>query len=204
MLTAVPMGGGAVHGSVRLWLRLEGLMALLLAIYLYAHEGGSWLAFAVLFFAPDVSFAGYIAGPRIGAALYNVAHSYVGPLLLAATLLSAGTGLTLALVWGAHIGFDRALGYGLKYSLRLAIPPRANRTTCLRSPRPAGHRMNPGSVACRDRSCRRDIRVLVESVKQASVPLRNLCSELLRCAFVWRLRHHPSSTHCSSSPRCLR
>jgi hypothetical protein len=115
MLTTVPTAGGAVHSSVRLWLRLEGMMALLLATYLYAHEGGSWLAFAVLFFAPDVSFAGYIAGPRIGAALYNMAHSYVGPLLLAATLLNVGTGLPLALVWGAHIGFDRALGYGLKY-----------------------------------------------------------------------------------------
>jgi hypothetical protein len=84
-------------------------MVLLVATFLYAHEGGSRLAFAVLFFAPDGSFAGYIAGPRVGAALYNVAHSYAGPLILAATLLSAGGGLTLALVWSAHIGFDRAL-----------------------------------------------------------------------------------------------
>ena len=90
-------------------------MAFLLATHLYGHEGGSWLAFAVLFFAPDASFAGYFAGPRIGAALYNVAHSYVGPLILAATSLSTGIGLPLALVWGAHIAFDRALGYGLKY-----------------------------------------------------------------------------------------
>ena len=92
MSSTVPMSDGAVHSSVRLWLRLEGLTALLVATYLYAHEGGSWLAFAVLFFAPDVSFAGYVAGPRVGAALYNVAHSYVGPLILAATLLSAGAG----------------------------------------------------------------------------------------------------------------
>jgi Domain of unknown function (DUF4260) len=115
MSGTMPVSEGAVHSSVRLWLRLEGLTALLVATYLYAHEGGSWLAFAVLFFAPDVSFAGYVAGPRVGAALYNLAHSYVGPLILAATLISAGAGLTLALVWGAHIGFDRALGYGLKY-----------------------------------------------------------------------------------------
>ncbi len=71
--------------------------------------------FAALFFAPDVSFAGCLAGPRFGAAIYNVAHSYLGPLILAATLLSLGTGLTVALVWIAHVGFDRALGYGLKY-----------------------------------------------------------------------------------------
>lgn len=114
MFNTMARSGGAVHSSVRLWLRLEGLMALFLATYLYAHQGGSWLAFAVLFFVPDVSFAGYMAGPRIGAALYNAAHSYVGPLILAAAL-PIGTGVPVALAWAAHIGFDRALGYGLKY-----------------------------------------------------------------------------------------
>jgi hypothetical protein len=115
MPATMSVSDGAVHSSVRLWLRLEGLMALVLASYLYALEGGSWLTFGVLFFAPDVSFAGYIGGPRVGAAVYNLAHSYVGPLILAYTLLNVGAGLTLALVWAAHIGFDRALGYGLKY-----------------------------------------------------------------------------------------
>jgi hypothetical protein len=115
MFSATTVPHSAVQGSVRLWLRFEGLTALLAATYLYAHQGGSWVAFAVLFFAPDVSFAGYIAGPRVGAAFYNMAHSYVGPLILAATLHKAGAGPTLALAWGAHIGFDRALGYGLKY-----------------------------------------------------------------------------------------
>jgi hypothetical protein len=115
MYNTVPMSGGAVHSAVRVWLRLEGIVAGLLAISLYAQQGGSWLAFAALFFVPDISCAGYLAGPRVGSAIYNVTHSYVGPLVLAATMLSAGAGLTLALVWAAHIGFDRALGYGLKY-----------------------------------------------------------------------------------------
>jgi hypothetical protein len=115
MFTAVSTIGGAVHSSVRRWLRLEGLMVLLLATYLFAQQRGSWFAFAVLFLAPDVSFIGYLAGPRVGAVLYNLAHSYVGPLILAGALLYTGSGLALALVWGAHIGFDRALGYGLKY-----------------------------------------------------------------------------------------
>lgn len=115
MITPAPTNGGAVDGAVRVWLRLEGIAALLLAIGLYAQQGGSWLVFAALFLAPDISFAGYVAGPRFGAAIYNVAHSYVGPLILAATLFSLGTGVTFALVWTAHLGFDRALGYGLKY-----------------------------------------------------------------------------------------
>jgi hypothetical protein len=105
----------AAHGAVRVWLRLEGIAAFLLATSLYAHQGNSWLVFAALFFVPDVSFAAYLAGPRVGAAIYNVAHSYLGPLIVAAAAVTAEAGLTVALVWAAHIGFDRALGYGLKY-----------------------------------------------------------------------------------------
>lgn len=116
MVTPRFAAGGAVHGSVRIWLRLEGVMVLLLTAYLYARSGNSWLTFAVLFLAPDLSFAGYAAGPRAGAALYNVAHSYVGPAVLAMVGIASGSGVALALIWGAHIGFDRAVGYGLKYS----------------------------------------------------------------------------------------
>jgi hypothetical protein len=98
------------------WLRLEGLVALGLTTYLYVNVGGSWLLFGALFFVPDISFAGYLAGARVGATMYNLAHSYVGPLTLAgAFFVSERPELLLALVWGAHVGFDRALGYGLKY-----------------------------------------------------------------------------------------
>ncbi len=110
------MTDGAVHGAVRVWLRLEGLLVLLLAAYVYRDVGGSWLMFGVLFLVPDVSFAGYLAGPRAGAAVYNAAHSYIGPLLLGFALRMTMAGwLPLAFIWGAHVGFDRALGYGLKY-----------------------------------------------------------------------------------------
>jgi hypothetical protein len=107
---------GAVAGPVRLWLRLEGLLALAVATWLYSRASYSWTMFALLFLVPDVSFAGYLAGPRAGAIVYNVAHSYVGPLLLALSVLATGAAtLMLPLIWAAHIGFDRALGYGLKY-----------------------------------------------------------------------------------------
>ena len=74
------------------------------------------LLFAVLFLTPDLSFFGYLAGPRVGAWAYNLAHGLIGPLLLAATggLTGDGLSIALALIWLAHIGFDRALGYGLK------------------------------------------------------------------------------------------
>jgi hypothetical protein len=105
----------AVTGAPRAWLRAEGLAVMLLAAWLYARGGHSWGLFALLFLAPDISFAGYLAGPRVGATAYNVLHSYVGPAAAAALALATGRPATLALIWAAHIGFDRMLGYGLKY-----------------------------------------------------------------------------------------
>jgi hypothetical protein len=104
--------------GVRTMLRLEGLMLLAIALGLYARMGGGWTVFAVLFLVPDLSMLFYVFGTRAGAAAYNAAHSTVGPLALCAvSILTAQTFvLALALIWLAHIGFDRALGYGLKYA----------------------------------------------------------------------------------------
>lgn len=88
-----------------------------LAALLYQRADYSWLLFAALFLAPDLSIAGYLAGPRAGAAGYNVAHSYLAPMLAAAVAMMTGASPAIALIWGAHIGFDRALGYGLKYPM---------------------------------------------------------------------------------------
>lgn len=105
----------------RVWLRLEGLAALALAAVLYRSFHLPWLWFAVLFLAPDLSMLGYVAGPRVGAWCYNLAHSYAtaGAVLSAGFLAQLGdhsssTLVGAGLIWCAHIGFDRALGYGLK------------------------------------------------------------------------------------------
>jgi Domain of unknown function (DUF4260) len=60
---------------------------------------------------------GYLAGPRVGAALYNLVHALPLPVLLGATgLLGDAPWLVVgALIWLAHIGMDRTVGYGLKY-----------------------------------------------------------------------------------------
>jgi len=108
----------SVSGSVRFWLRLEGLAAFALAVLLYARLGAGWGRFAALVLVPDLSFAAYLVGPRAGAAAYNTMHSYLGPLALAAAAfagLLAPSLLPLAFIWMAHVGADRALGYGLKY-----------------------------------------------------------------------------------------
>jgi hypothetical protein len=98
-------------------LRAEGMTMLLGSALLYWLHGGSWWLFLLLLLAPDASMLGYLAGPRFGAAAYNAFHSYPLPAALAAFGLLGGFHLALAvaLVWFAHIGMDRAVGYGLKY-----------------------------------------------------------------------------------------
>jgi len=111
------MTDGFVLGGPGRVLRAEGLAVLALTVYGFHAIGGSWGWFAALFLTPDLSMLGYLAGRRVGAIAYNSAHSYLGPALLGAAglALSAPLPTQLALIWAAHIGFDRALGYGLKY-----------------------------------------------------------------------------------------
>jgi hypothetical protein len=108
---------GEATGGVRILLRLEGLTLCLGMVLLYTVWGGSWWVFALLFFAPDLSFIAYLADPKTGAVLYNAAHSYMLPVVLMTLGFALPEPLTLsiAMIWLAHIGFDRALGYGLKY-----------------------------------------------------------------------------------------
>ncbi len=96
-------------------LRLEGATAIAagLAGCFTLTEG--WLTLAIFALAPDLAMVGYAFGPRAGARLYNLAHTYLAPALLAAIGLWALPALLpVACVWLAHIGIDRALGYGLK------------------------------------------------------------------------------------------
>ena len=99
-------------------LRAEGAILLITSVLLYYQVGGSWLLFALLLFAPDLSMLGYLAGKPAGAAIYNLAHIYAGPAALALYGILGGNtlALSLALIWLAHIGMDRLLGYGLKYT----------------------------------------------------------------------------------------
>lgn len=109
---------GAVQGGVRQTLRLEAAALLAVSLTAYAHLGGGWGLFALLFLVPDLSMLGYLAGSRIGALAYNAAHSYGAPIALGALSmgLHAPYLAPVALIWSAHIAFDRLLGYGLKYA----------------------------------------------------------------------------------------
>jgi hypothetical protein len=100
-------------------LRLEGLAVLVSAVVLYLHGDYALWPLVVFFLAPDLSMVGYAAGPRVGAVAYNGVHTYVVPVALATGCLlsgEAGVPVQIALIWAAHIGGDRFLGIGLKYS----------------------------------------------------------------------------------------
>jgi hypothetical protein len=109
---------GETTGFVRLTLRLEGLCIFVAAIFAYIKLGYSWSTFTWFILTPDISFLGYLAGPRIGAMAYNFAHSYIGAVACLAIGFNISTPIIICagIIWCAHIGFDRALGYGLKYS----------------------------------------------------------------------------------------
>jgi len=115
---SVKVENSAVRGGPLILLRLEGVAVLAAAVLAYAHAGQSWWLFALLFLAPDLSMLGYLANPRTGAVAYNVVHNYVFPLLFGAfgILAKSNPAFALAAIWAGHIGFDRLLGYGLKYS----------------------------------------------------------------------------------------
>jgi len=96
-------------------LRVESAVLLLTLIWLYDRYGGAWWLFALLFLAPDLSAIGYALGPTAGAASYNAAHAYVLPAIAVAILgYWSELAVEIALIWAAHLAFDRALGYGLK------------------------------------------------------------------------------------------
>ncbi len=113
----LPARAAATGGVTRL-LRLEGAAVLAAAVAAYAFIGGAWPLFALLLLAPDLAMIGYRFGPVVGAAAYNAVHAYLAPAALGAAGLALGAPVMqgLALIWLAHIGLDRTLGFGLKYA----------------------------------------------------------------------------------------
>jgi hypothetical protein len=116
-------GTGMVAGGVRNLLRIEGLLLFSTMLVAYETVGGSWSLFALLFLLPDISFAAYSAGPRIGGMVYNAAHSTIGPIMFAAFGHAHDLPMmrAIGIIWLAHVGLDRALGYGLKYPTGFAF-----------------------------------------------------------------------------------
>jgi hypothetical protein len=107
---------GMTEGTVRSWLRLEAAAAFAAGIALFGAVGGNWLVLVPLLLLPDLSAAGYLAGPRIGAFTYNIIHNWLPGIavLVIGVWLGSPEILLAASILIAHVGMDRAVGYGLK------------------------------------------------------------------------------------------
>lgn len=101
---------------VRGWLRLEGASAFAAGLALYGWLDAPWLAVVPLLLVPDVSAIGYLGGPRLGAFTYNLVHNWAVGLAVLGVGLASGTVpvSVLGAILVAHVGMDRALGFGLK------------------------------------------------------------------------------------------
>jgi Domain of unknown function (DUF4260) len=109
---------GVVTGMPKILLQAEGAIVLIAASFAYSQMHQSWLLFAILFFVPDIFMFGYLKNNRLGAIAYNLGHTYLVPatVLILSWLWVAQIASSIAIIWIAHIGFDRAIGYGLKYA----------------------------------------------------------------------------------------
>lgn len=98
-------------------LRLEGLVLFAVSVALFFHLGGALWRFLLLLLVPDLTMIGYARNVRIGAVIYNAGHTLAVPVALGGAALVANRPdiVPFILIWTAHIGMDRMLGYGLKY-----------------------------------------------------------------------------------------
>jgi hypothetical protein len=98
-------------------LRLEGFVLLAVSVALFFHLDGDVWRFLLLLLVPDVTMAGYALNVRVGAVIYNAGHTLAMPVALAGAALLTNhlEFVPFLLIWTAHIGMDRMLGYGLKY-----------------------------------------------------------------------------------------
>lgn len=108
-------------GRMKRLLQAEGAALFAASLAAFSTLSASWWMYAALFFVPDVAFLAYLAGPRFGVWTYNTLHSTIGPILLAGLAWYTGgilaqVLLAVAVIWIGHVGFDRMLGYGLKYT----------------------------------------------------------------------------------------
>lgn len=109
---------GSVVGTPKIVLRIEGMVLFAASIALFAAQGQLWWLYPALLLVPDIFMLGYLRSTNLGSIVYNLGHSYPAAAVLTAIGFAVGSGLTIALgaIWFGHIGWDRMLGYGLKYS----------------------------------------------------------------------------------------
>ena len=98
-------------------LRLEEFFLFGLALFLFTQLDYGWGWYALLFLAPDLSIAGYLANPRLGAWTYNLIHhkGLAVALYILGYVFSVQWLMFIGTILLGHSSLDRVFGYGLKY-----------------------------------------------------------------------------------------
>jgi hypothetical protein len=109
---------GTVVGAPRAWLQMEACTLMIGSLVVFSTTHRPWWLVPLMILCPDLLMVGYVAGSRIGANVYNVAHATPLPMLLVGLAWWTRSSLWLAIgaIWLAHIGMDRVFGFGLKYN----------------------------------------------------------------------------------------
>jgi len=99
-------------------LKLEEIALFLLCIFLFNQLNFAWWWFPALLLLPDLGMLGYLVNAKTGAFTYNLLHHRLVATSVAFYALSYGGDYwkLSAIILFAHISFDRAMGYGLKYN----------------------------------------------------------------------------------------
>ncbi len=87
------------------------------SLYFYLHLNYQWYWFIIFLLVVDIFMIGYLSKDnKLGAYIYNIGHSLIIPLflLVLGVVVSNKLSIGVSLIWIAHIGMDRSLGYGLK------------------------------------------------------------------------------------------
>ena len=108
---------GSVVGTPKLLLRIEGATLFAASIAVFAVQGQQWWLYPVLLLTPDIFMLGYLRDTKLGSIFYNLGHSYPVAALVTVLGFVFALPVTIAIgaIWFGHIGWDRMLGYGLKY-----------------------------------------------------------------------------------------
>ncbi len=98
--------------------RIEASTIFFVSLYLYWYLDFNLIVLILLLFVFDVFMIGYLFNSKIGAYCYNLGHSMIAPPILFAIGFATDARILIgfSLIWLAHIGMDRLLGYGLKFT----------------------------------------------------------------------------------------
>lgn len=78
--------------------------------------GGNLLLLLLLLFLPDISMLGYLKDKKIGSQIYNFVHNHLVGVIIIFIGITINEQLLIlgGIALNAHVGLDRALGFGLK------------------------------------------------------------------------------------------